>query len=199
MENKLISNSLIKELLEKYNVLWALGHVSSLAHWDMETYMPKEGIKARGEALSKIASLKQNLFLDKEFVDLIERCDSEKKLNDYEKAIVRILKRALRDYQKLPKEFIEDFVRTTSEATVIWREAKEKGDFSIFAPYLEKIVALSRKKAEYLGYKEHPYDALLDEYEEGLTSKEAEYFFDSIKKPVINLLDYIKKSSKFKH
>ena len=29
--------------------------------------------------------------------------------------------------------------------------------------------SMSRQKAEYLGYDEHPYDALLDLYEEGLT------------------------------
>src|SRR3989338_7296211 len=198
-ESNLIKHHLIKELLEKYKVLWALGHVSALAHWDLETYMPKEGAKARGESLGKIASLSQSLFLDEKFVSLIEKADDEKNLNDYEKAILRLLKRSLKYYQKLPPEFIEDFVKTTSEATVVWRAAKEKNDFSLFKPYLEKIVELSRKKAEYLGYKEHPYDALLDDYEEGLTTKDAQIFFDSIKNPIIELINYVKSSKKFKH
>jgi len=199
MDSKLIQHPIIIKLLEKYRILWALNHVSALAHWDLETYMPKEGAKARGEALSKIASLSQSLFLDKTFVDLIEQAAKETGLNEYELAVVRLLKRSLKYYQKLPPEFIEDFVKTTSEATVVWRNAKEKSDFSLFEPYLEKIVQLARKKAEYLGYKEHPYDALLDDYEEGLTTKDAQNFFDSIKNPIVELINYVKNSKNFKH
>lgn len=38
---------------------------------------------------------------------------------------------------------------------------------------------------------------MLDEYEEGLTVEEVEKYFDSIKKPLIELIEYIKNSKKF--
>lgn len=198
MADKLIKHPRILELLEKYKVIWALGHLSGLGHWDLETYMPEEGAKARGEALAKIASLSQGLFLNEEFVTLVEKASQEKDLNDYEKAIIRLLKRSLKYYQKLPKEFIEEFVKTTSEATVAWKNAKEKNDFSIFQPYLEKIVGLVRKKAEYLGYKKHKYDALLDLYEEGLTTEDVEKYFSSIKDRIIGLKNKIVASSRYR-
>ena len=189
---------MILEILDKYKVIWSLNHLTALGNWDLSVYMPEEGALARGEALGKIATLSQKLFLDPEFTELIKKADKENDLNDYEKAIIRLLRRSLKYYEKLPPEFIEEFSRVTSEGHVAWKNAKEKDDFSIFEPILEKIVELTKKKAEYLGYSKHPYDALLDEYEEGLTVDAAEKYFKSIKEPLVELIKYIKNSKKYK-
>ncbi|MDO8508716.1 MAG: carboxypeptidase M32 [Nanoarchaeota archaeon] len=198
MHSNLIKHPSIRKILEHYRVIWSLNHLSGLGNWDLETYMPEEGSEARGEALSKIASLSQKLFLEKEFVELIKESSKLNDLNDYEKAIIRMLLRDLEFYEKLPSAFIEDFVKTTSEATTVWRKAKNSSNFSLFEPYLKKIVELCKKKAEYLGYKESPYDALLDRYEEGLTTKEVEKYFASIKTILVELTNRIKKSESYR-
>lgn len=197
MENSLIKNKIILQILEKYKDIWALSHLSSLAHWDLETYMPNDGINSRSIALSKIASMIQKYYLDPEFISLIEKA-SEEELNDYEKGIIRVLKRNLKYYQKLPKEFVEEFVKLTSIATKKWKIAREKNDFNIFLPYLEKLIELSRKKAELLGYSKHPYDALLDEYEENLTTEIVDDYFKKIKDPIKELILKIKSSNNYK-
>ncbi|MBR9704117.1 carboxypeptidase M32 [Candidatus Pacearchaeota archaeon] len=197
MENKLINNPLILKLLEKYKDIWTLSHFSSLGHWDLETYMPNDGLEGRSLALSKIATMIQDLYLNPEFIELINKAESED-LNDYELGIIRLLKRSLKYYQKLPKEFIEEFVKTQSIATKKWKIAKDKKDFSIFLPYLEKLIELTKKKAELLGYENHPYDALLDLYEEGLTHKKVEDYFKLIKEPIIDLIKKIKSSNEYK-
>ncbi|MFA5259517.1 MAG: carboxypeptidase M32 [Candidatus Pacearchaeota archaeon] len=198
MGDKLIKHPFIIEILDKYKVIWSLNHLGALGSWDLSVYMPEEGALARGEALGKVATLSQKLFLDKEFTDLIKKADNEKDLNDYERAVIRMLKRSLKYYEKLPPEFIEEFSRVVSKSQIAWKKAKEQDNFSIFEPYLEKIVELTKKKAEYLGYSKHPYDALLDEYEEGLTVEEVEKYFISIKQPLIDLIKYIKNSKKFR-
>lgn len=198
VEEKRLKNPMIKELMERYKTIWALNHFGALANWDSHTYMPEEGIEARGEALGKLAVLSQNLFLDKDFTSLIRRAETEKDLNDSEKAVLRLLNRALKFYQKLPSKFIEEFTKLTSDAHPAWKKAKEENDFSIFAPFLEKIIEMTKRKAEYLGYEKHSYDALLDEFEEGLTTEKCEAFFREIKEPLKSLISYIKKSSKYK-
>ena len=65
-----------------------------------------------------------------------------------------------------------DFARLTSKALPIWVDARRQSDFTLFSPALEKIIAMCRQQADYLGYTDHPYDALLDIYEEGLTTAE---------------------------
>jgi len=54
---------------------------------------------------------------------------------------------------------------------VVWREAKIKNDFEMFKLYLERIFDLARKAADFLGWDKHPYDALLDLFEEGLRTE----------------------------
>ena len=197
MAENLIKNKVILKILEEYQILWSLSHLSALAHWDINTYMPQDGMEGRAKALSQVAMLRQKIFLDKKFVSLIKLSQNQKNLNPYEKAIVRILKRSLKHYQKLPPEFIEEYIKVTSAAHQAWKQAKEKNKFSIFEPYLKKIVDLSIKRANYLGFKDNPYDGLLDDYEEDLTSKQVQQYFDSIKQPIIDLIKYIKASKKY--
>ncbi len=190
-------NKKIKEILEYYKLPWALSHLQGVAHWDLETYMPTSAAPARGEAMAKISSLRQKIFLDKSFVSLIHQAEKEKNLTDAEQGVVRILVKSLEQYEKLPSKFIEDFEMLTNEATVVWRKAKDTNNFKLYEPYLTKIFAMNRKAADYLGYKESPYDALLDQFEEGLTSSEVESFFAVIKQPLKDLLGNIVKSKNY--
>lgn len=192
---KAFKNKTILQILDKYKDLWALNYAGAVMGWDLETYMPVSGASARGEAVGRLSTIRQRLFLDKAFVSLIHKSQEEKNLTDAERGVVRVLSRSLKFYEKLPPKFLEDFAGTTSKATVIWREAKSKNDYKLFEPYLSKIFEMNKAMAEYLGYKDSPYDALLDQYEEGLKASEVESFFGEIKEPLADLLNKIKKSS----
>ncbi len=200
---RLFKNKTILKILDHYKNIWALGYVAGVAHWDLETYMPAKGAGARGEALAKISSLMQKMSLDKDYVALIHKAEKQRDLTDQERGVVRVLTRSLKYYEKLPPKFIEEFEKLTNNATVVWRSAKEKNDFESFEPYLTKIFDYNRKAADYLGYRESPldhgspYDALLDQYEEGLTAKRVEEFFGEIKQPLKDLLGNIKKSKNY--
>lgn len=185
----MIRSQTVKEILDHYRVIWALGHAQALMGWDSETYMPEEGVKGRAAARAEIAQLIQRFMLDEKFVKLLDKAEEERDLTDVERGIVRVLKRDLRFYTRVPPEVVKELAKVTSEAFVAWRGAKEKARFDLFAPYLEKIVELSRVVAEKLGYEEHPYDALLDLYEEGLTSRDVESIFSTLEPGIRSLLN----------
>ncbi|RLG40944.1 MAG: carboxypeptidase M32 [Thermoproteota archaeon] len=185
----------IKEIVKRYREIWTIRYSRSLLGWDMETYMPPAAFKERGEVNAVLESMVRRLITNPEFSSLVE---SAKPQNDVEKGIIRVLKRDLKYYTALPEEFLQEEERVKTEAFTIWREAKEKGNFSLFAPLLEKIVDLQRRKAEYLGYKDHPYDALLDLYEEGLTVRKCEHIFSTISK-ISHLFEKIKEKYPEKH
>ncbi|MEK7550387.1 MAG: carboxypeptidase M32 [Patescibacteria group bacterium] len=189
--SKVFTNPTILKILDYYKNLWALSYAIGIAHWDLETYMPPKGVGARGEALGRLSTIRQKLFLNKDFVSLIHKSQKINNLTDEEKAVVRMLTRSLKFYEKLPSKFIEEFENLTNKSTVVWREAKAKNDFKLFKPYLTKIFNSNCKMADYLGYVNSPYDALLDQYEEGLTTKYVENFFLEIKNPLKNLLSKI--------
>lgn len=196
MAETIFRNKKIREILEYYKLPWALSYAAGIAHWDLETYMPERGAGMRGEALAKISSLRQNIFLDPAFAKLLASAGKQE-FNDYERGVVRILLRTLKFYERLPKDFIEEFEKLTSTATVVWRTAKENNDFKLFAPYLSRIFDMNRQMAEYLRYSKSPYDALLDQYEEGLTSNSVNQLFSKVRGPLKELLDKITHSKKY--
>jgi len=190
-------NKLIKEILERYMTIDSIQRLSALAEWDLDTYMPPKAAEERGIILSKAGVLVKKLILDKEFLRLINKAEKEKKLNDYEKGVIRVLQRRIKILSKLPDKFIEEFNKTVNKSKVVWKNAKKNDNFKEFLPSFKKIFELVKKKAEYLGYKEHPYDALIDLYEEGWTTKDFENFFNSIKDELKKLFEEIKSSKNY--
>lgn len=74
-------------------------------------------------------------------------------------------------------------------------EARAKDNYSIFQPHLKAMVELNKEKARYWGYKEHPYDALLDDFKPGIAVAKCDKLFDAIKPQIIELITKIKESN----
>jgi carboxypeptidase Taq len=74
---------------------------------------------------------------------------------------------------------------------VVWREAKSKGDFNMFKPHLAKIIDLTRQVADKLGYSGHPYNALLDLYEENLTVNDLDPLFNKLISGIKGILNRV--------
>ncbi|MCH4815553.1 MAG: carboxypeptidase M32 [Saccharolobus sp.] len=169
-----------------YEDIWAIEHAISLLDWDIQTYMPQSGIKTRGEALARLSNLRRKLLLG--IRGEIEKLEPK---NDIEKGLKRVLDREYKYYDAVPEELDMKLHRITSEATVVWRNAKAKSDFNAFKPYLEQILEIKREIAHRLGYKDHPYSALLDRYEEGFTVTDAERVFNDLLPGLSKILNKI--------
>ncbi len=189
-------NEVIKEIIEKYRRIWAIGHAQSVLGWDMEVNMPKEGITERSVAQGELSVMQQEYLLAPKFVELVNKADGLEGLNEYEKGVVRVLKREIKISSSFPPEFLRELSETTSKATAAWTEAKEKNDYDKFAPWLNKIMELAKKGADYLGYEKYPYDALLDLFEEGLTTDEVNAMFEKLEKELKPVLDRILEEGK---
>jgi carboxypeptidase Taq len=171
-------NSLIQQVLEGYKPIWAINHAFALLDWDLETYMPTGGSTSRGFAQAQLALMKQERIIT--LAPLIAKAEKAADLSDYDNGVLRVVQRDLDYYTKVPPTLIDELQRTATEATVVWREARKKSDFPKFSPYLEKIVGLKRQEAEKLGYKGHPYNALLDRFEEGIAVNDVDKIFSTL-------------------
>ncbi len=174
------------------------GSILSLLHWDQETYMPPGGITPRSQQIAQLSSLiheektglKFKSYLEK-LVSLSTGKPKIKGLSIAQLAAVREWRREFLKDTKLPTSFVETFSTVTSEATPIWAEAKKTNNFKLFAPFLDKILALNRKKADILGFSDHPYDALLETYEPCMTTSRVGTIFDGLQKELKGLLKKI--------
>ena len=110
---------------------------------------------------------------------------NDKTLSKEQSTNVKKVHEDLSKQKKFSKEFIQKQSIVISEAFGKWHAAKTKNDFSLFEESLEKVVALCKESAEILGYEEHPYDALLDMYEPGMTTKKLKIIFANVKEQLV--------------
>jgi carboxypeptidase Taq len=170
-------NPVMNQILDAYKPIWSLNHAISLMGWDFETYMPRKGTEERGVADSQLHLLHKELLLNKDFVGLVESAKKLENLNDQEKGIVRVLNREITKQIKIPKELTEAESLERIRGNMAWRQAREKSDFMMYAPHLKKMIEIKKQIADKIGYEKHPYDALLDTFEEELTVDDLDKVF----------------------
>jgi carboxypeptidase Taq len=173
-------NHIINQILDAYKPMWSLTHAISLMSWDFETYMPGEGTEERGVADSQLHMLHKDLLLNKDFVGLIESAKKQGNLSDLENGIVRVLNREITKQIKIPKELTEAESLERIRGNMAWREARAKSDFRMYEPHLKKMIDIKKQIAEKIGYEKHPYDALLDTFEEELTVDDLDKVFGAL-------------------
>lgn len=193
------TNGHFLEVLKLSKQQTILGSIHALLEWDQETYMPHGAIEYRSDHLETIASLAHKEKTSPAFakalsklIDLETGQITDPELSPQQQAAACQWRKDYNKAIKLPPDFVEEFAKASSLSLHAWSEAKRHNDFKIFAPHLEKIVTLSRKKADYLGYKEHPYDALLDLYEPEMTTADLTPLFTRLKTFLTRLVQEIK-------
>jgi carboxypeptidase Taq len=188
----------MKQAQKSYEELYALSRhakviegTSTLIAWDQETYMPPASSAIRGEQLEVLSGLihaeKTGPAFTKALKKLIDLKSGKVVVQGLSVPQKAALREWRRDYQRasaLPTRFVEEFAQLTSQSIEAWKSAKQERSFMRFAPFLDRIIAKNREKAELVGYQDHPYDALLDEYEPGTSTKEVAKLFGNLGKAV---------------
>ena len=188
-------NSVMIQIVDAYKPIWSLKHAISLMGWDFETYMPRDGTEERGVADSQLHMLHKDLLLKKDFIALVESAKKLESLNDFEKGIVRVLDREITKQVKIPKELTEAESLERIRGNMAWREARAKSDFKKYEPYLEKMIEIKKQIASKWGYQKHPYDALLDTFEEQLTVDDLDKVFSALTPRIQKILKKLVDSS----
>ncbi len=179
------------ELRVRLATIHDINAANALLAWDQQTYMPEGAITDRAEGMATLSRLAHEMFTDAKTGGLLDDLKNHFDADSDEKAVVRVARRSYDRATKLPAALVQDLTRTTTLAEPAWAEARAKSDWNLFTPHLEKIVTLQRSVADAYGYTTHPYDALLDEYEPGLTKQQIEVMFDKLKESIVPLVKAI--------
>jgi carboxypeptidase Taq len=164
------------DLLQRWREAALLGSCAALLGWDERTMLPRNGSNHRAEQMALLARLIHERMTSPVIGERLAHLEGQP-LADDQAANVREIRRQFRRATRLPVELVEELARVTTQSQQIWQEAKETNNFAAFCPWLEKIVALKRREADAVGFDSHPYDALLDEYEPGMTTAELTSLF----------------------
>lgn len=167
---------------------------ASLLGWDQQTYMPPGGAAARAEQLATLQKTSHDWFTADEVGELLEALSSESAGWDYdmdEAALVRVTARDYEKARKVPSQLVAEFARVTALAYEAWNRARAQSNFSLFEPHLEKVVDLNVRLAEALGYEDHIYDPLLDQFEPEMKTARLATIFENLKTELLPFVQAI--------
>lgn len=172
-----------KQLEQEWQRLHAFSGALSLLRWDAAVMMPRGSADVRGEQLAAIETEQHAILTSPKVSRLLDRAQAgSAALDDWQRANLREMLRQRDHAIATPVSLITRLARVTSVAEVRWAEAREKQDFSIFAPHLEEVLLLVRDKAALLGQALNlsPYDALMDGFTPGVRSAELDTVFRAL-------------------
>ncbi|MDE3119670.1 MAG: carboxypeptidase M32 [Nitrospirota bacterium] len=191
----------LQPLLAHLREVQHLNSAAALLSWDQETYMPSGGGQARADQLATLQGLAHDKLVSPEveallsqWVDPATGQAGDQPGDAWDESSRSLLREAWRDFsraKKLPSDFVKRLGRECSLAQQVWAEARAQNAFRRFLPNLRTIVALKLEETQYLGYRDSPYDALLDHYEPGATVATLTPLFATVKARLVPLLNRV--------
>ena len=164
----------VTRLRERLATLADLRLAGSMLAWDQQTGMPSRGAARRAEVLGTLEEISHGILISTELGEMIDAAAeaSEGAPGDSDDArLIAVARRHHVKARRVPTELATEIARADSLGQEAWVHARAQNDFAAILPFLERNFQLAR---EYAGLfaEEYatPYDALLDDYDEGLTS-----------------------------
>nr|DAD54761.1 TPA_exp: metallocarboxypeptidase [Chitinophaga sp. CB10] len=163
--------------------------------WDQETYLPEKGAGFRGQQITTLSTIAHELFTAPELGSLLHELHHHPELDAVQQKNIAL---SLEDYdknKKYPASLVAEISEATNQAYHAWIKARKANDYQVFEPALARMVELKRKETTVLGYEDHPYNALLNEYEKGANVDMLDTIFTEVKTALSPLLDDIAKQT----
>lgn len=183
------------ELYEAYKTkmqkIADLKYASAVLEWDQEVYMPAGSAETRSRQIATLNELAHTFLTDETLGNLLKELNTKDDLSSEEKKNAAL---SLEDYErntKLSPAFVREMSESVHKAYHAWVKARKENDGKIFEAPLQKVVELKKQQADMFGYSHHPYDALMNEYDKGLSVKITDALFAGLQSPLKNLLNDI--------
>jgi carboxypeptidase Taq len=163
----------------------ALASVAGLLGWDQETMMPRGGGDQRAEEQVAMEAVLHARRTDPRIGDWLAAADPAG--DEVAKAQLRRIRRDHDRAVKVPARLAAELARVTSRAHAIWARARAADDVPAFTPVLAEVVALRREEAAAIAGDRPLYDALLEDYEPGMTAAKLDAMFSALRPRLVAL------------
>lgn len=167
-------------------------NATSVLTWDSRTMMPVGGAETRGYQIATLTRIARDLLLAPETERALEQAERAVEglpEDAAERRMVLQTRYAVEHHRRVPASLIQERAALRTVAQAAWIEGRSNSDFSIFAPHLTRTVELSRAYADYIGWSEHPYDAMVSIYEPGETATSLKALFAKLRTGILPILD----------
>ena len=157
------------------------GHLQSIASWDRMAFMPVNGNTARANAMAEMDGLLHGIRTDPQLDVSLQQSEGET-LDDFQRANLREIRRDWRNANALPATLVQAQSIANSRCEHAWRTQRPANDWKGFLANFREVLKLSREQANYLADKTglSPHDALMDNYEPGMTGEMVDGLFGDL-------------------
>jgi carboxypeptidase Taq len=179
------------DLRERLAELTDLRNTAHLLGWDQQTMMPPRGGPARAEALATVERISHDMFVSDDTGRLLDAAAAELDGADPDSDEARLVQVTRRHWEKarsVPTELASELARAASIGQEAWVAARASSDFAAFAPYLARNLELARRYVECFDGFDCAYDALLDDYEPGMSTAEVSTLFAELRSELVPLI-----------
>jgi carboxypeptidase Taq len=162
-------------------------HAESVVDWDSRVFMPHAGAAARANVSATLTRHQHERFVSDEVGELLDEL-AALDADSVDAALVRVTKHDRERARLVPSELAAEMSHAIGVAVAAWDEAKAASDFASFMPHLERQLELKHRYIECFPPAETPYDVLLEDYEEGMTTAKVADVFARIKPDLVDLI-----------
>lgn len=185
-------NQAVEALKRHQATMAAYNHALGVLMHDGSTVAPKESWAGRGQTMGVMSQIIYDLETKAENGELLDYLEVHaEELTPVQRRQAEVMRKGYDQMHKIPANEYVEYSVLMNDAQAVWEKAKNENGFASFAPYLEKIVDFNRKFAGYYNPELEPYDALLNEYEEGLTMETLDAFFAQLRAAIVPLLEKV--------
>jgi carboxypeptidase Taq len=167
----------------------------ALMQWDQETYLPAKGAGFRAQQIATLSEMAHELATTDKLGSLLETLENASGLNETEKKNISLNREDFVKQKKYPPAFVRKMSETVSKSFNAWNLAKKENRFQLFEKELAELVELKKEETGILGYADHPYDALMDEFEKGCTVKLVDKIFGDMLPKLRSILEKIQQGT----
>ena len=178
------TNDAFTELMQYQQETEALCSIAGRLGWDQETMMPRGSAEQRATERAAIAKTIHSRNTDLRIPDWINKISPQ---NENEAANIRLIRKNFQKACQVPPDLDAAIAHTTTKAFGIWASAKQNEDVSEYLPILGEVINLKRQKAEALAEVGTYYDALVDEYEPGMSTADISTMFQELRPTLVSL------------
>ncbi|UCE12919.1 MAG: carboxypeptidase M32 [Candidatus Heimdallarchaeota archaeon] len=171
-------------LLKHYSQIHLLESIQGLLYWDLNTYMPSDGLQFRTEQFKWLQQNIHKHWIDEEFASLISKCEKVDYLDSIQKRNVELTRREYDKRTVIPIKLVGDLAAQSNKTLEVWKIAKAKNSFQYVVFDLEKLFSLNLKRAELLAESSgisDPYEALINFRDPGFSVNLLNNIFNEIK------------------
>jgi carboxypeptidase Taq len=185
----------LAELRQRLQAVDDLNRASAVLGWDQATYMPAGGAQARGRQLGLLAGLAHEKMTDPAIGRLLDAlapwAEAQGEDSDVA-ALVRVTRRDFDRATRVPAAFMQRLSEHSAKTYHAWEAARPANDFAAVAPLLATTIELSRELAAFYPPQDHPFDALIDLAEDGMTVAAVRTLFAELRAGLVPLLARIR-------